>query len=69
MHDKQQYEQQVEDLELKDEQAEEVKGGYSFGVSQTYKPTESLDEGPEERLSANLRQGYSGNHNETLVRI
>lgn len=65
--DEKKHEEQVEDLELEKEQAEDVKGGFSWGVNQTFKPTESLDEGPEERFG---RSGLNlGNHNETLVRI
>ncbi len=57
--------QQVEDLELKEEEAEEVKGGFSWGASQTAKPTESLS--PMDPLIQ--RGGWDGNHSEILVVI
>ena len=59
-------EPQVEDLELKDEEAEEVKGGFSWGASQTAKPTESLS--PMDPL-LQQRGGWDGNHSEILVAI
>ena len=74
MDDKQKDAEQVEDLELQDQEAEDVKGGFSWGVSQTFKPTESLDEGPEERLGQKVspgigRMGGQVQHNETLITI
>jgi hypothetical protein len=70
--DEKKAEEQVEDLELQSEQAEDVKGGFSWGLNQTFKPTESLDEGPEEKFGRSALPRSSqgaGNHNETLVRI
>ena len=58
-------EDQVEDLEMKDEEAEDVKGGYSWGVTQTGTMAKGNVEGTRTRGV----DGVDGQHNETLVRI
>ena len=59
-------EQQTEDLELNDEQAEDVKGGWSWGASQGLTADEkslNFTRGTVER------PGMETQHNETLIRI
>jgi hypothetical protein len=76
MDDQGKVEEHVEDLELKGEDAEDVKGGFSWGISNLTAPK---DEGPEERTGLNFKpsqlggaRGLDGNtnqHNEILVAI
>jgi hypothetical protein len=60
-------EDQVEDLEMKEEDAEDVKGGYSFGATQTG----SFAKGDGSVRPGKIRgtDGVEQQHNETLVRI
>jgi hypothetical protein len=60
-------EEQVEDLEAPDEAAEEVKGGWSWGVSQTgFKGDISQKVAPGDRGGL---PGMETQHNETLIQI
>jgi hypothetical protein len=63
-------EEQVEDLDPSAEEAEDVKGGFSWGVSQ--QKFSKLEIGsqkiaPQRNLPGT--DGLTSNHNETLVRI
>ena len=65
MDQKQEPEEQVEDLELKDEDAENVKGGgFSIGTQQV--GTGGAKASPMDPL---IRQGMETQHSETLVCI
>ena len=67
-HDK--AEEQVEDLEPTAEDAEDVKGGFSWGANQTGSFSKA-NIGSQKVQPGNLRgtDGIHGNHNETLIRI
>jgi hypothetical protein len=69
-------EEQVEDLDTPESEAEEVKGGFSWGVSQTIKGELGANKigvkGNLGGLKLGGTQGFDGNtnqHNETLVVI
>ena len=67
--------EQVEDLDTPESEAEEVKGGFSWGVSQTVKGELGANKvGIKGELGGikQLNQGLDGGtvqHNETLIRI
>jgi hypothetical protein len=64
MDEREQNEEQVEDLEPSDEQAEDVKGGFTWSEYQTGSA------GVKARATAgdiNGVDGWPNNHNETLI--
>ena len=63
-------EEQVEDLDPSAEEAEDVKGGFSWGVSQQGSFSK-INIGSQKIQPGNLRgiDGSEQQHNETLVRI
>jgi hypothetical protein len=67
MDERDKAEEQVEDLEAPESEAEEVKGGFSWGVTQTG----SLKQADGSVRPGNIRgvDGGQVQHNETLVRI
>ena len=61
-------ENQDKTAELSDKDLEQVAGGIVIINSKLAKPV-LVEEGPEERLTTDVNiGGYTGNHNETLVR-
>ena len=64
MDDNEKVEQQVEDLEMEEEDAEDVKGGKHGGIT-----ADDDWETPNAVQGKAGRGGWDGNHNETLVVI
>ena len=67
MDEKQKAEAQVEDLDVTDAQADDVKGGFHWGVSQS-----AFGDGSVRTVKIDVQSAEGmnlGNHNETLIRI
>jgi hypothetical protein len=67
MEEREKVEEQLEDLDTPAEDAEEVKGGYHWGVSQTGIKNDHVGIGQKVRPGG--LDGTEHQHNETLVRI
>ena len=64
----------VEDLDPSEAEAEDVKGGFSWGVNQTASFKQGFKQGFKQDIQGNLKQGpgldgITSNHSETLVAL